>query len=203
MTPVAVPALVGVSVHLEPLKWEHVADLVRAATQDRSQYGYTSVPGDADAMRRHVGGLLGEFAAGTAVPFVQVDAETGRVVGMTRYLTLRYRPRASVPFALEIGGTWLTGSAQRTRVNTEAKFLLLRHAFEEWGVARVDIKTDDRNERAKVAISRVGATFEGVLRKWQPSQVKGEETSYRDTAMFSIIDEEWPAVAVRLGNLLA
>jgi RimJ/RimL family protein N-acetyltransferase len=121
---------------------------------------------------------------------------------MTRYLSIRCRPGEVLPFAVEIGGTWLAGSAQRSGINTEAKFLLLRHAFEEWHVTRVDLKTDNRNERSKSAIVRLGATFEGVLRHWQPSQVVGEDDGFRDTAMFSIIDTEWSKIATHLATLL-
>ena len=111
-------------------------------------------------------------------------------------------PPISTPFAVEIGGTWLAASAQRSGINTEAKFLLLRHAFEVWRVARVDLKTDNCNERSKAAIARIGASFEGVLRQWQPSQVVGEEIRYRDSAMFSIIDAEWPALRLRFESLM-
>jgi RimJ/RimL family protein N-acetyltransferase len=121
---------------------------------------------------------------------------------MTRFLTIRSLPRHSVPFAVEIGGTWLAASAQRTRINTESKLLLLRHAFDTWEVARVDLKTDSRNERSRAAIARIGASFEGVLRHWQPSQVVGEDGRFRDSAMFSITDDEWPRVASRLVSML-
>lgn len=172
----------------------HVDGLVLAASEDRTTYGFTTVPPDEISMSRHVEGLLGDHLVGLVVPFAQVDLATGRPVGMTRFLTIRTRPAEELPFAVEIGGTWLAASAQRTGHNTEAKFLLLSHAFDEWGVARVDFKTDSRNERSRRAIARVGASFEGILRHWQPSQVEGEENGFRDTAMFSIIDSEWPTV---------
>ncbi len=153
-------------------------------------------------MTAYVEGLLAERDAGAVVPFAQVDVISGRVVGMTRYMSIRRRYADSPPYAVEIGGTWLKASAQQTGLNTEAKYLLLRHAFEEWRVARVDLKTDNRNERSKAAITRLGATFEGVLRHWQPSQVSGEDDRYRDTAMFSILDEEWPARRTRLESMM-
>jgi RimJ/RimL family protein N-acetyltransferase len=118
-------------------------------------------------------------------------------------MTLRYRDDEALPFAVEIGGTWLGQGAQRSGINTEAKYLLLRYAFEEWGVARVDLKTDARNARSWSAIERIGATFEGVLRNWQPSLVTGEETQYRDSAIFSITSDEWPEVRRHLETLLA
>lgn len=199
MTPgIAVPALAGRRVHLEPLASGHIAALVEAASEDRSTYAFTVVPQGHSAMSAYVDELLGDFDRGLVVPFVQVDATTNRVVGVTRFLTLRSRPGHTVPYAVEIGGTWLAASAQRSGINTEAKLLMLTHAFDRWNVARVDIKTDDRNERAKAAIVRLGASFEGVLRRWQPSQVVGEESAYRDTAMYSIIEDDWPAVAPKL-----
>lgn len=107
-----------------------------------------------------------------------------------------------MPFAVEVGGTWLAASAQRTAVNTEAKLLLLAHAFDTWGVVRVDLKTDARNERSRAAIERLGARFEGVLRRWQPSQVAGEEDGYRDSAIYSVLDTEWPSVRANLAARL-
>jgi N-acetyltransferase len=197
-----VPVLEGQRVRLEPLRIEHVEDLVHAATVDRSAYGYTMVPDSLVDMVAHVEALLAEHAAGLVVPFVQFDLAAGRIVGMTRFLTLRTRFAEPFPYAVEIGGTWLAGTSQRTGLNLEAKFLLLTYAFDEWRASRVDLKTDDRNERSKVAIAGLGAKFEGVLRRWQPSMVPGESRLYRDTAMFSIIDDEWPALRERLAARL-
>lgn len=198
MTPrFSVDALVGRRVRLEPLLATHVDVLVEAAGEDRSTYGFIRVPLGRDAMSLYVEKLLGDFDSGLTVPFAQVDASTDRVVGVTRFLTLRSRSGHAFPYAVEIGGTWLAASAQGTGINAEAKFLLLTYAFDIWNVARVDLKTDDRNTRAKASIARIGATFEGVLRQWQPSQVSGEESMYRDTAMFSIVQEDWAAIAAK------
>lgn len=197
-----VPTLLGRRVHLEPLALSHVEDALDAAREDRSTYVYVSVPNDIEGMTAYVAGLLSERDDGGAIPFAQIDATSGRVVGMTRYMTIRSRPGGTLPYAVEIGGTWLRASAQRTGLNTEVKYLLLHHAFEEWRVVRVDLKTDDRNERSKAAIVRLGATFEGVLRRWQPSMVGGEEDRYRDTAMFSMIDDQWPSRRGHLESLL-
>lgn len=197
-----VPMLTGRLVRLEPLQLSHVAGAERAACEDRSHYIYISLPSDAAAMTAYVEDLLRARDDGDVVPFALVDASRGQVVGMTRYMSIRRRPGEDVPYAVEIGGTWLGASAQRTGLNTEAKFLLLRHAFETWRVARVDLKADNRNERSKTAIVRLGATFEGVLRNWQPSLARGEEDKYRDTAMFSMTDEEWPARRARLEVML-
>jgi RimJ/RimL family protein N-acetyltransferase len=99
---------------------------------------------------------------------------------------------------VEIGYTWLAASAQRTRCNTEAKFLLLQHAFETWEVHRVTIRTDERNQRSRAAIARLGAHFEGIRRAEKP----GADGSVRDSAMFSIIAAEWPAIRARLRERL-
>jgi RimJ/RimL family protein N-acetyltransferase len=107
----------------------------------------------------------------------------------------------SPPYAVEIGGTWLAASAQRTGINTEAKLLLLDYAFSVLGVGRVDLKTDARNDRSRNAMARIGGTFEGVLRNWQPSLVPGEEGRLRDSALYSILDTEWPDVHERLLEL--
>ncbi len=198
----AVPTLCGSLVRLEPLGQGHVADLVAAACEDVGTFGYTLVPSDLEGMQRHVDALLDDDALGVVVAFAQVDTRSDRAVGMTRFLTVRQRPGATTPYAVEIGGTWLAASAQRTGINTEAKRLLMTYAFETWGVTRVDLKTDSRNTRAREAIERLGARYEGVLRHWQPSMVSGEEDGYRDTAMYSVIDQEWPTVAERLDGLL-
>ena len=197
-----VPVMTGRHVRLEPLDHSHVGEALEAASEDRATYGFIAIPSEFTAMTAYVEGLLAERDAGAVVPFAQVDVISGRVVGMTRYMSIRRRYADSPPYAVEIGGTWLKASAQQTGLNTEAKYLLLRHAFEEWRVARVDLKTDNRNERSKAAITRLGATFEGVLRRWQPSQVSGEDDRYRDTAMFSILDEEWPARRTRLESMM-
>lgn len=197
-----VPVLAGGLVRLEPLSRDHLDGLVAAAAEDGATYGYTTVPRGRDAMGAHVEALLAERATGDAVPFTQVAVDGGRAVGMTRYLTIRRTPGASVPFAVEIGGTWLAASAQRTGINREAKFLLLTWAFERWGALRVDFKTDARNERSRTAIEGLGATFEGVLRNWQLSHVPGEEGRMRDSAIFSITATEWPGVRADLSRRL-
>jgi RimJ/RimL family protein N-acetyltransferase len=198
----AVAEIVGRYVRLEPLTSSHVEALVEACQVDRSMYGFTPVPEDYAGMVRFVEDLLADWKAGLVVPFAQVDVTRERAVGATRFMTLRRRSEGELPYAVEIGGTWLAATAQRTGINSEAKFLLLRHAFETWGVARVDLKTDARNERSRAAILRLGATFEGVLRSWQPSLVQGEQDRYRNSAMFSITREEWPQVREHLASII-
>lgn len=180
-----------------------VDELVVAANEDRATYGFTRVPSTREAMNAQVEELLRQWLAGEGVPFVQVAAVSGRLVGATRFLTIRRRSPSDVPFAVEIGGTWLAASAQRSGINVEAKLLLMEYAFSTWFVGRVDIKTDARNERARGAIERLGATFEGVLRHWQPSLATDEGDLLRDSAMFSVTDDQWPAVREQLVARLA
>ncbi|MFI5034937.1 MAG: GNAT family N-acetyltransferase [Acidimicrobiales bacterium] len=198
MHPRIVPALAGERVRLEPLSLQHVSALVEAATEDRVTYDLTTVPADGDAMTSYVQALLAQWQRGEVVPFAQIAVAADRVVGATRYLSIRAHEARDEPYAVEIGGTWLAASAQRTAINTEAKLLLLGYAFEHWGVSRVDFKTDARNRRSRAAIERLGASFEGVLRHWQPSQAAGERGRYRDSAMYSVIDTEWPTVRAGL-----
>jgi N-acetyltransferase len=197
------PSLSGDTVRLEALRLEHVDALFEAANEDRSAYYFTSVPSSHEEVTSNVNDLLLAGQAGEVVPFVQIDARSGRVVGVTRFMTIRRAARDLSPYAVEIGGTWLAASAQRTGINTEAKLLLLGHAFDVLGVGRVDLKTDARNDRSRNAIARIGATFEGVLRHWQPSLVPGEEGLLRDSALYSILDREWPKVREHLGTLTA
>jgi RimJ/RimL family protein N-acetyltransferase len=197
------PSLRGDTVRLEALQIEHVDSLVEAANEDRSAYYFTSVPLSRVEMTLNVEGLLRSWQAGEVVPFAQIEARSDRVVGVTRFMTIRRAAPRLSPFAVEIGGTWLAASAQRTGINTEAKCLLLGHAFDVLGVGRVDLKTDARNDRSRNAIARIGATFEGVLRHWQPSLVPGEEGLLRDSALYSILDREWPEVREHLRSLVA
>ena len=190
--------LTGQFVRLDPLQTSHAVDLVKAAGENRDTYAFALVPMGPEAMTAYVGGVLDDRDRGETVPFVQVRQADGSLVGMTRFLNIRTRPGGGTPYAVEVGGTWLAASAQRTGINVEAKLLLLTYAFDEWKVGRVDIKTDVRNQRSRTAIAGIGGTFEGVLRSWQPSQVEGEEDRLRDTAMFSIVAAEWPEVSGRL-----
>jgi N-acetyltransferase len=196
---VAPCVLSGSLVRLEPLSAGHVPGLTRAAEEDRSSYAWTIVP--------RAGEVAGYVAARTAMPgmtaFAQVRLSDGAVVGCTTYHNPRTWPGTDDVFAVEIGGTWLAASAQRTGINTEAKLLLLSHAFETVGVARADWKTDARNQRSRQAIERLGARFEGVLRNWSPSHAPGEEGRLRDSAMFSVTAAEWPEVKSHLAARLA
>jgi N-acetyltransferase len=195
--------LTGSAVALTPLSLDDVDALVRAATEDRATYGLTTVPGTEAEMVAAVRALLDDQERLEAVPFATRIATTGEIVGMTRFLTLRWWYGRPHPDAAEIGGTFLAGSAQRTRINTEAKLLMLTHAFDDWEVQRVDLKTDERNDRSRRAIERLGARPEGILRSWQPSLVTGEEGRARNSAIYSILPTEWPEVRGRLQAWLA
>jgi N-acetyltransferase len=127
-------------------------------------------------------------------PFAQIRLADGIAVGCTAYWDPRTWANSDRLRAIEVGFTWLAGSLQGTGINAEAKLLLLRYAFETLGVVRVDLKTDARNARSRAAIAALGAQFEGVLRSWSPSWVAGEEGKLRDSALFSVIEAEWPAV---------
>lgn len=203
MSAYPIPTLAGPYVRLEPLAPENIDALVLAANEDRSSYLYTNVFTNVDEATQYVDVMLTMWKSGEVVPFVQVDVARDRVVGVTRIMTIRRLNDSSMPYAVEIGGTWLAASSQRTGINTNAKLLLLEYAFTTLGVGRVDLKTDARNERSRAAITRIGATFEGVLRHWQPSMVPGEEGRLRDSAIFSILDTEWPDVRERLQSTLA
>ena len=189
--------LTGTHVQLEPLTLDLVDELVAAANVDRSTYDYTDVPPDVPSTTRYVEQLLADHAGAHVLPFAQRRVDTGELVGCTRYLDIRWWRNRHDPDEVEIGGTWLAASAQRTAVNTEAKYLLLSHAFERLGVWRVAICTDARNERSRTAVLRIGATFEGVLRNHR-LRYNTDPPAPRDTAVFSIIDSDWPAVRQRL-----
>jgi RimJ/RimL family protein N-acetyltransferase len=185
------PVLEGALVRLEPLERRHAADLAVAAEEDRDTYAFTWVP-RADEVGAYIDAQLGRAAAGRLAPYAQISLATGRAVGATAYWDPRSWRTDDRLDAIEVGFTWLARSAQGTGVNAESKLLLFRHAFEEWDVARVDLKTDARNNRSRAAIQSVGARFEGVLRNWSRSWAPGEEGRLRDSAIYSITAEEWP-----------
>jgi|EndMetStandDraft_8_1072994.scaffolds.fasta_scaffold378029_1 N-acetyltransferase len=194
-----VPVLHGSLVRLEPLAVRHAPDLARATEEDRSSYGFTLVPraGSVEAY------LSAQLARDGLTPFAQVRARDGRAVGCTAFWDPRTWPGRDDLRAIEVGWTWLGASAQGTGINAEAKLLLFTYAFETLGVARVDLKTDARNARSRRAIERLGAHFEGVLRRWSPSWAPGEEGLLRDSAIFSVVAAEWPAVKTALAARLA
>ena len=188
-------ALAGNIVRLEPLSPEHVPGLQMAA-EGAATSPFATVPAP-ETVEDYVSRSLARRDTGTYAPFAQVEVATGRVVGHTAYLTPRWMPDGRL-FAVEVGSSWLSPTARGTAINPAAKLLLLTQALEDWGVDRVDIKTDARNEVARGAIAALGATFEGILHAWQPSLAPGEEGRTRDTAMFAITPQQWPGIRTRL-----
>jgi len=180
----------GKHARLEPLTLEHAEDLF-AAGNDPEIWRYMPYPAfrsPADA-RRWIEDTLALAATGSIVPFAIILQSSGRATGSTRYMDIQRANRS-----LEIGFTWLAPQVQRTPLNTECKYLLLKHAFEQLGAVRVQLKTDGRNEKSQRAIERVGAMREGTLRK----HMILPDGFIRDTVYYSIIDSEWPAVKERL-----
>jgi len=198
--------LTGRYTRLEPLSPAHTAGLIAAASESRDAYRFNVVPdGEAEA-HAYVAEALSARAEGRQLPFATVRLADGRVVGTTRFDDLApwvWPPghpmqRHDRPDVTEIGHTWLAASAQRTGINTEAKSLMLHHAFDVWDVHVVRLRTDRRNARSRAAIERIGARFEGVRRADRPA-IDG---SVRDSAFYSISRAEWPDVRQRLMTLL-
>ena len=186
--------LQGTHVRLEPLELRHVAALASVAL-DPELWRLTVAPIASEAdLRTYVQTALRDRDAGLALPFATVDARTGRAIGSTRFANASARDRR-----VEIGWTWIGRDWQRTAINTEAKYLMLRHAFDTLRCVRVELKTDARNERSRNAILRIGAREEGTLRRHM--LVQGGR--WRDTVYFSILDHEWPAVREGLEARLA
>lgn len=199
--------LEGRHVRLEPLDVGHARDLTVAASGPRESYGFTTVPADEPSMVGYIEAALRDQEAGRALPFATVARARGRVVGSTRFGNIEFWPwppdnanqrGQDVPDVAEIGWTWLAADVQRTPVNTETKLLMLTHAFEAWRVHRVSLMTDARNERSRRAILRLGARFDGVLRATRPAADGG----IRDTAAFSVLEGEWPALKTQLQSRL-
>jgi RimJ/RimL family protein N-acetyltransferase len=187
--------LTGQHVRLEPMTEDHVPGLAEIGLGqkfwDFMLYGNIQTVED---MHNWVLDILARAAKGTDLPFVAIHLDSGRVAGATRYLNIVPQDRG-----LEIGGTWYGPEFQRTPVNTECKYLLLRHAFETLGCIRVQLKTDLRNERSQRAIERLGAVREGILR----NHMILPDGRYRDSVFYSILDTEWPQVRKRLEEMMA
>ena len=187
--------LEGKHARLEPLDASHATGLF-AIGQDENIWRYLLRPkleSVADALS-FVEDALRMAAAGSQLPFAIIDQKNNQVAGSTRYLDIRPHDRA-----IEIGSTWLGRDFQRTAINTECKYLLLRHAFEDLGAVRVTLKTDGRNEQSQRAIERLGAVREGVLRKHMALW----DGYIRDTVYYSVLDSEWPEIKQRLEGFLA
>lgn len=212
LTPVT---LTGRFVRLEPLSVDHADVLATAAAPDRATYGFTTVPDGTDGAQQYIEAALARQATSREMPFAVRRLADDQVVGSTRFLDLDVftwpAPSPAVsgtgplpaddtpPTVAEIGATWYAASAQRSAVNTEAKLLLLTHAFEVWSVIRVSFKTDARNQASRRAIERLGAQFEGIRR----AHVPANDGTIRDSAYFSIMQAEWPPVRDKLIARLA
>ena len=181
--------LSGTSVRLEPMTLAHVAALSRVGLEPELWRWIPSPVTTAEEMRSYVQTALDEQQRGVSLPFVIVDEASGQIIGSTRYGNIEVANRR-----LEIGWTWLTPAFQRSRANTEAKLLLLTHAFEILGMNRVELKTDALNAKSRAAIGRIGATQEGIFRRHMITA----SGRIRDTVYFSIIDSEWPTIKARL-----
>lgn len=186
--------LSGTHVRLEPLSQAHHDDLVDA-TKDGALWKlwYTSVP-HPDGMAAEIDRRLSLLAAGSMVPFAVIAPATGRAVGMTTYMHIE----ADLP-RLEIGSTWYAKSVQRTPLNTQAKLLLLGHAFDTLGCLAVEFRTHFQNQQSRRAIERLGARLDGVLRQ----HMRMSDGSLRDTCVYSVLDREWPAIRAGLEWKLA
>lgn len=202
VTTLPIPELRGRYVVLEPMRLDHVDELAMASAGDRTTFGYTQVPDGPDDTRTYVTWLLDDAARGTAGPYVQRRVVDGAAVGCTRYLNPAWPLGRDDPDEVEVGGTWLSADAQRSAINTEAKLLLLTHAFETWQVQRVAICTDARNGQSRRAIERVGATFEGVHRRHRRSTHADDGDQLRDTACYAITIDDWQSVQDHLRRLI-
>jgi N-acetyltransferase len=186
--------LEGRWVRLEPLRIEHAEELFEVGS-DPELWRLTTVRIESvDDMRRYLQAALDEQSRGVALPFATCERETGRAIGTTRYANIVPEHKR-----LEIGWTFVSPRWQRTPINTEAKYLMFRHAFEELGYNRVELKTNALNTKSRNAMLRVGCTEEGTLRR----HMVNPDGTLRDTVYFSVVTEEWPQVKARLEEMLA
>lgn len=198
--------LQGKHIRLERLERRHIEALSAASSGDPALYRWSPVPRGMEETTRYVETALAARDARAAVPFATVRVADGKVIGSTRLYNFEFWEwpaghslhGRTTPDGCEIGYSWLTHSAIRTAANTEAKLLMLTHAFEVWNVLRVCLHTDARNERSRAAIARIGGQFEGILR----SHRMAADFIPRDSARFSIIASEWPSAKQKLIQLL-
>jgi RimJ/RimL family protein N-acetyltransferase len=185
--------LEGQDIRLEPLSLHHHAQLCEVGLDDELWRWIPQAVGTPDEMRAYIETALEGQAAGTALPFATIARATGRAIGSTRFGNIDRANRH-----VEIGWTWLGKKWQRTAANTEAKYLMLRHAFETWRCLRVEFKTDSLNERSRAALLRIGAKEEGIFR----NHVIAWTGRIRHSVYYSIVDSEWPAVKAHLQRKL-
>ena len=186
--------LEGKFVRLEPMRVDHLPALCEVG-MDESLWKWTNnIVKDESDLESYVREALAAQMQGTAVPFVTIERSGGTIVGSTRFGNID-----TISKKAEIGWTWINPEWQRTAINTEAKLLMLTHAFEVWNCIRVELKTDANNEKSRSAISRIGASEEGILR----NHMITESGRYRDSVYFSIIQSEWKSVKANLTSKLA
>jgi len=177
--------LEGGKIRLEPMRAEHTDALIDIGL-DQSLWQWTNIAvRTPDEMREYIARAMAAREAGTELPYVTIDRATGRVCGSSRYMNIDRANRR-----VEVGSTWIAPVFQRTWVNTEAKYLMFRHAFESMNCIRVELKTDALNQRSRAAIVRAGAVEEGTLR----NHLIVWNGRVRDTVYFSIVEAEWPGV---------
>ena len=194
LTPFEAVTLAGRHVRLEPLSRAHLPALQAAGADEKLWTYFVWSFAAPEAMKRFVESALADQQAGTALPFAIVDVASGATVGSTRFGMIdRHHRRAA------IGWTWLAPAHQRGALNTEMKYLMLRHAFEALGLLRVEFKTDVLNEKSRRALERIGATQEGIFR----NHMVMHTGKIRDSVWFSVIDRDWPRVKQRLEALMA
>jgi N-acetyltransferase len=186
--------LEGIHVRLEPLLRKHITGLCEVGLEEQLWRWIPTPVRTADDMAAYVELALKEQANGVSLPFAQIEKATGRLIGSTRYMNID-----RVHHRVEIGCTWIGREWQRTAANTEAKYLLLRHAFETLGCMRVELKTDSLNEKSRAAILRIGAKQEGIFR----NHMMTSTGRIRHTVYFSIVDSEWPGVKSEMERRLS
>lgn len=183
----------GEFVRLEPLQIEHLDALWEVGADESVWRWTTNIVNNREDLRRYVETALDEFSRKVSLPFVTIDKAANKIVGSTRFGNIDVKNRRA-----EIGWTWINPRWQRTFINSEAKLLMLNHAFEIWKCVRVELKTDALNEKSRNAIRRIGAKEEGILRR----HVLTDAGRFRDTVYFSIIDAEWQTVKNNLTGKL-
>jgi RimJ/RimL family protein N-acetyltransferase len=188
------------------MRIDHATGLLDAAREPRQSFRFTWVPQpDAADVRRYIDNALRDFEAGTALPFVTLSATTGLVVGSTRFMNAEHWPSGNghpspntLPDAIEIGSTWLAETHQRSGINTEAKLMMLDHAFHVLQVKRFTFKTDARNLVSRRNIERTGAQLDGVIRR----HMNATDGGLRDTALYSLLPDEWVIAREKLAARL-
>lgn len=185
--------LEGKFVRLEPLRVEHLDSLTEIGLDESLWLWTAAIVKNKEDMRRYIEAALDEFERKISLPFITVEKSSGKIVGSTRFGNIDVKNNRA-----EIGWTWINPRWQKTQINTEAKLLMLSHAFETWKCIRVELKTDVLNDKSRIAIERLGAQEEGILRR----HIITEAGRIRDTIYYSILDTEWQSVKNNLQTKL-